>query len=374
MQTDRPGLTRRERIVYPPGMPETDLQQDPDGTSLEAQRLRSRLFAETRAFLSAAGYLEVDVPVLAPTLIPEGHLEVFETAFLHPYVDPPRRSPLYLTPSPEVYLKRLLAAGWPSLFAISRAFRNAEAVGPQHNPEFTMLEFYTRRARAEDSIPLMAGLLDHLLRSLEDELEAYRARRRRRPLPELLRGGAERLAAERAGVDELMRRHAGLPAGWAESMERLQAAARGVGVLPSEAESFESLFNRIFVHFVEPALPREGLCFVTDYPAAVPTLARDVEERPWSERWELYLCGLEVANCYTEETRPDRVAAFFHTEHAKKQSSLVPHPSDPAYPDLFGESSEPLSGVAVGMDRLLMAVLGAKEIKEVMVFPTRPVV
>jgi lysyl-tRNA synthetase class 2 len=167
-------------------------------------------------------------------------------------------------------------------------------------------------------------------------------------------------------VDALMREYAGLPGGWAEDEDILRAAA---GDIDPGREDFESLFNRLLVHYVEPRLPREGAVLLRDYPAGVPTLARKRGNSPWSERWELYLFGLEVANCYTEETDPEQVRAFFDSERRKKQSSVITHRIDAAYPAIFADVRDEVSGVAVGMDRLLMGLLGAEEIEEVLVFP-----
>ena len=339
--------------------------------SPEAQRLRSRLYQETRRFFLGAGYLEVEVPVLSDSLIPESHLEVFETRFMDTYREPPKESSLYLTPSPEVFLKRLLAAGWPSLFSLSRAFRNAESRGRNHNPEFTMLEFYTRDADYEDSIGVTDRWFAHLVRVLQAEVADYRNARRRAPDIANLSDSFTTVT-----LDELMQRYAGFHPGWAESRERLIAAARGVGIDPNPKESFESVFNRAFVHFVEPELVNWPAVVVRDYPAEIPTLARrksgqgDGAQSVWAERWELYLCGLEVANCYTEATHPDEVLAYFDSERQKTKSNLVAHPVDSEYPLLFGATTERISGVAVGMDRVLMALLGSTEIEEVLVFPT----
>jgi lysyl-tRNA synthetase class 2 len=339
--------------------------------SPEAQRLRSRVYQETRRFFQDAGYLEVEVPVLSDSLIPESHLEVFETTFVDTYRDPPHGSSLYLIPSPEVFLKRLLAEGWPSLFTLSRAFRNAESRGRHHNPEFTMLEFYTWDADYRDSIEVTERWITHLARVLGPEVASYREARRRAPGIAYLSDSFATVA-----VDELMQRFAGFPAEWAQSRERLIAAARAVGIDPDPDESFESVFNRTFVHFVEPELVDWPAVVVRDYPAEVPTLARrkgdhgEAVQSVWAERWELYLCGLEVANCYTEATHPDEVRTFFESERQKEQSNLIAHPVDSEYPLLLGAATEQVSGVAVGMDRVLMALLGATEIEEVLVFPT----
>lgn len=341
------------------------------GITPAGQRLRARLFQETRRFFEGEEYLEVDVPVLADSLIPEPHLEVFETHYVVPYEDPPQRRPLYLTPSPEVYLKRLLAEGWPSLFCLSRAFRNAESIGRLHNPEFTMLECYTRGADFGDSVEITERFLAYLLDRLRDEVVAYR-QERGRPGQEALDALQPPVVSHT--VDELMQRHAGALDGWAETRETMAATARAVGLEPAPEDSFERIFNHLFVQYVEPELAGDTAVLVTQYPAGVPTLAKRRENTPWSDRWELYLHGLEVANCYTEETRPIEVAGFFQSERVRKQSNFIVHPVDPGYPSLFDGTEEPISGVAIGMDRLLMAILGAKDMEEVMAFPSRVVV
>ncbi len=338
----------------------------------EAQKLRARLYAETRRFLSDAGYLEVEVPVLSDSLIPESHLEVFETRYIQPYTEPPTGTPLYLTPSPEVFLKRLLADGWPSLFSISRAFRNAESLGRRHNPEFTMLEFYTRNADYRDSVTIFRRFLDHLTGAMAPEINDYRRSRKREPLPLASRGehpGGLRWAEYT--VDALMRDRAGLPGGWAENEDVLAAAA---GDIDLSQETFESLFNRIFVRDVEPTIPRDQAAVLMDYPAEVPTLARNRPNSPWSERWELYLFGLEVANCYTEALSPREVRAFFDSERSKKTFNSIVHRIDDLYPELFADLQHDVSGVAVGMDRLLMGLLGTQEIEELMAFPVRSMI
>jgi lysyl-tRNA synthetase class 2 len=124
----------------------------------------------------------------------------------------------------------------------------------------------------------------------------------------------------------------------------------------------------LLVQFVEPELPTDRPVVLFDYPAAIPTLAADSPGTPWSERWELYLAGLEVANCYTEERDPQKVRSFMAAEGARKARGLVPHRVDESYHAIFGENFPYCSGVAMGADRLLMILLGEQSIKRVMPF------
>ena len=141
-------------------------------------KIRARLLQTVRSFFADRAYLEVDTPTLAPTLIPESHLEVFRTHFEHP--DREARE-LYLTPSPEVWIKRLLAEGCGSVFQLGKSFRNGESVDRLHQPEFTMLEYYTVDADYLDSIAVTEELMDTVIAALGDEVAAYRRQTRGAP-------------------------------------------------------------------------------------------------------------------------------------------------------------------------------------------------
>jgi lysyl-tRNA synthetase class 2 len=129
---------------------------------LELLRERARIIGETRDFFKRRGYLEVDTPLLAPDLIPESCLEVFETRRLPPPGSRREPEPLWLVPSPEIWMKKLLARHRVKLFQICKCFRNGESSGRFHSPEFTMLEYYTPGAGYMDSLALTEELLGNL--------------------------------------------------------------------------------------------------------------------------------------------------------------------------------------------------------------------
>ena len=126
----------------------------------ETLRARNILLAAIRSFFTEKNYLEVETPLLAPALIPESAIEVFRTRFENPYR--PARD-LYLIPSPELWMKRLVAAGYGNIFQICKAFRNAESLGRLHNPEFTILEYYTTGAGYMDSLTLTEDLFAYIV-------------------------------------------------------------------------------------------------------------------------------------------------------------------------------------------------------------------
>jgi len=330
---------------------------------IEALRERARIIRRARAFFDGRGYLELDTPILAPDLIPESCLEVFETRRILPSG---AEAPCWLVPSPEIWMKKVIARHRASAYQICKCFRNGESSGRLHSPEFTMLEYYTMGAGCMDSLDLTEELLARLSEGLECE---------------------GRMAPfERVTMDDAFRRHAGfgLFAAAAKPGE-LEAHARRLGLEPRPGEGAAALFDLIFVHAVEPALresPRPVA--LLEYPAFAPCLALPAAPKPGAggaaggpaggsaERWELYFRGIELANCFSEETDAGRVRAFFEGEaREKERRALVRHAVDGDYWKIFG-GPEPFprcSGVAMGMDRLIMALLGKSSIDAVLPFP-----
>jgi lysyl-tRNA synthetase class 2 len=339
-------------------------------------RARGFLASAVRAFFTEKDYLEVETPLLAPALIPEAAIEVFKTRFEHPYR--PARD-LYLTPSPELWMKRLLAAGLGNMFQLCKAFRNAESLGGLHNPEFTILEYYTVDADYMDCLAFTEELFSCLLHACAGK-PAFGARPAApsRAQPPFRRMSMAEAFWEYAGLDLeefAPRDDEEAP----RAAEALSARARAAGLPAGEAGSWEEAFQRIFVGRVEPALPRDRPLALLDYPRGVRCLARDIPGTPWNERWELYVDGIETANCFTEETEPQKLAAYFREQAARKEKALVPHAIDEEFPALYknargagpGRARDygTFSGVALGFDRLLMAFCGEASIGGVILFP-----
>ncbi|MCG8479383.1 MAG: elongation factor P--(R)-beta-lysine ligase, partial [Spirochaetales bacterium] len=278
---------------------------------------RARIVAALRTFFDTRGYLAVETPALCPTPIPEAHIDLFRTRLSaaegrrdgHGTADE-----LYLLPSPEYYLKRLLAEGVGNLYEIAHSFRNGESCGPHHASEFTMLEYYTVEADSEASLDLTRELL---------------AEAGVREPPEII-SMAEAWSAQ-CGID--LSASAGLESeGERRAVLAEAVAQQGLALSIRPEETWEDLFQRLFLTYIEPALPRDKAVFLTDYPAAIPTLARSIPGTPWADRWELYLGGVEVANCFGEETDPARIAAFFDRQSAEKRAlDREAHPTDPSF-------------------------------------------
>jgi lysyl-tRNA synthetase class 2 len=322
---------------------------------LRDRLLRSARFtAEIRRFFSEVGYTEVDTPCLSPFLIPEAAIEVFRAEYMSHASGP---LPLYLAPSPELWMKRLLAAGSGNIFQIARSFRNGDFGPRSHNPEFRLLEWYTVGAGYTDCVPTTERLFGRLLALRPGPADPSLS-------PPFLRMTMEEAFREYAGV--ALRECAETPSLVREG-ERLGL------VMPREA-TWEEAFHVVFLSVVEPRLPQERPLVLMDYPAAIPTTARTREGSLFAERWELYARGVEIANCYTEETDPARVRAFLAGEEERKRSALVPHPTDRGFAELFDRGFPPAAGVALGVDRLEMVMSGAGSLEGVILFPFSAIV
>jgi lysyl-tRNA synthetase class 2 len=326
---------------------------------LELLRERARIIREVRSFFDARSFLELDTPLLAPDLIPESCLEVFETARIVPSGGKTRKhAPYWLIPSPEIWMKRLIARHRISLYQICKCFRNGESTGHLHSPEFTMLEYYTMDADYRDSL----RITEELFLALDPDLPPHLR-------PPFLRITMEEAFARWAGLDLFAAADGG----------RLEDEARRLGLEPAPGLDQASLYDLIFIHAVEPALPRDRPVVIMDYPAFVPCLAKEGPGGKTRERWELYIRGVELANCYSEETGPEAVRRYFESEAAiKNKSALVPHGVDRNYWKTFlprqNRDGQELpfprcSGVAMGLDRLIMVLSGRSSIDGVLSFP-----
>jgi lysyl-tRNA synthetase class 2 len=317
---------------------------------------RSARFSRAiREHFSRAGYVEVETPVLSPFLIPEPAIEVFRTELLGSRGRP---TELYLAPSPELWMKRLIARGSGSIFQISRSFRNGDFDSPLHNPEFRLLEYYTVGGSYLDSIAVTESLFSHLLATAGPAAPA------------------ERLAPPflRLTMEEAFRRFAGIDLASCQDPPSMIAAAGAKGLAIAHDATWEQAFHIVFLTLVEPSLPREKPLVLLDYPALIATTARRKPNTPWAERWELYIQGVEVANCYTEETDLAALERLFVEETDRKRGCSVPHKIDRELPQLIASGPTECSGAALGVDRLEMLFFGESDFGGVIFFPLSTII
>jgi lysyl-tRNA synthetase class 2 len=178
----------------------------------------------------------------------------------------------------------------------------------------------------------------------------------------------------RLSVEEAFREFAGVDLFGAAAAGHLGEEARRLGLAPGNLDT-QTIYDLIFIHAVEPKLPKDTITALLNYPAFVPCLAKQSADGKTVERWEIYGRGIELANCYTEETRPEAVKRYFREEgDAKARTALVPHRIDGAYWKLFAAGPgkrpfPPCSGVAMGLDRLIMLLTGRTAIDTALPFP-----
>ena len=299
----------------------------------------------TRSFFLERGYLEVETPILAPCLIPEPAIEVFSTKFLG---SPGHATDLYLVPSPELWMKRLLAEGSGSLFQIAKCFRNSEVPSRYHSPEFTMLEWYTVGHNYKDSMVVIDDLLAFLCSQMMFEWEPT-------------------FPCDRMSMEEAFAEFACLDLNQLWQKDALFEAAKVFSTSIGIGDTWEVIFNTLFVSAVEPRLREYSGLILYDYPAAIPTLAKTSGHN--AERWELYLRGVEIANCYSEETSREKLELLFQREAERKQPCEVQPRADGQFPKIVGGRLPECSGAALGMDRLLMVLSGKDHLDCAVSFP-----
>ena len=323
---------------------------------------RSHIQAALRRRLENEGFVEVDPSILQVSPGNEAHLHAFATEALA--VDGAAAGRLYLHTSPEFACKKLLAAGERRLFTFAHVFRNRER-GARHHPEFTMLEWYRAGEPYETTIADAVAFL-------AEAAEATGAAR-------LVAGGIEvdpQAEPERVTLAEAFDRFAGIDllatvgSGGETDREALAAALRDAKIRVAEDDIWADLFSRVLVERIEPQLGRGRATVLCEYPVAEAALARPKPADPRvAERFELYACGVELANGFGELTDPVEQRRRFAAEMAEKER--VYGERYPLDEDFLAALAlmPPASGVAMGFDRLVMLATGASRIEQVLWAP-----
>ena len=317
---------------------------------------RSRIRAAAAGYFAQAGFTEVECGALQVSPGNEAHLHAFATTRQD---ETGGASPFYLHTSPEFACKKLLAAGETKIFDFARVYRNREA-GPLHAAEFTMLEWY-RTAEPYDAV--MADCIALCRLALDATTSSALTWRGRGCDP-----GAE---PERLTLIEAFARHAGIDLEAAlASTEALAQAARRIGVRVGDDDGWSDLFSRILVERIEPKLGEGRLTLLCDYPAAEAALARPLARDPrLAERFELYACGVELANGFGELTDAHEQRNRFMLEMAEKQRLYdETYPIDEDFLAALAVMPD-ASGCALGFDRLVMLATGATQINDVLWTP-----
>ena len=311
---------------------------------------RAEIIAQVRDFFTTRGYLEVETPKIVAYSGQEFNLEPFTTKLFDEKGD---EYCGYLITSPEFSCKKLLAAGAGNIFELGKCFRNNEPFGPDHNPEFTMLEWYNVGA----DYFLLMDTAEEMIRALGgDEL--------------FFRGARVNLASpwKKMTLVDAFKKYADIELKDCLYAPDLAAAGRAIGLRIGDNDDFEEIFNRIFVSRIEPALGPDPI-FLYDFPVELGALARPKKDDPrFAERVELYIAGLELMNGFSELNDPDEQKKRFLDEQNKRtRLGRKTHPIDPEFLKAL-ESMPECAGSALGVDRLVMLLTGANNIAEVLSF------
>lgn len=282
---------------------------------------RARIIQMIRAFFIDHGYLEVETPHRVPGNAPEG------------YIEPVPSGAWFLHTSPELSMKRLLAAHYPRLFQICRCWRKAER-GRRHLPEFTMLEWYRAQADYADLMGECEALLAMLAPSGTLRWQSKTID---------IRGPWERLSVA-------------------------EAFTRYTTTTPQQVLA-DGRFDEVIAFEIEPRLGRDKPVFLTDYPAELAALARKKPDDPQvAERFELYIAGVELANAFSELTDPiEQRRRFAREEELRRHAG---HPPYPVPEKFLAELTHmpPAAGIALGIDRLIMLLTDTESIDDVVAF------
>jgi lysyl-tRNA synthetase class 2 len=323
--------------------------------------MRGRIKAALRAWFEGQGFTEIEAGILVASPGNETHLHAFETALTGP--DGSVRT-LYLHTSPEFASKKLLAAGESRIFDFARVFRNRER-GRRHAPEFTMLEWY--RAREDYDVVIDDTLA--LLRLAADVAGADQLRHRDiacDPRAEAVRLTVADAFTHLAGIDLL----ATLSDAGEGDADALRLRARRGGIDVSDDDDWSDIFAKVLTLRIEPRLGIERPCVLYEYPVCEAALARvSPRDGRVAERFELYACGVELANGFGELTDPAQQRARFEIEMAKKARVYgLRYPLDEDFLAALAHMP-PASGVALGFDRLVMLATGAPNVDAVLWTP-----
>jgi lysyl-tRNA synthetase class 2 len=313
--------------------------------------LRSRIVSHIREYLTARDYLEVETPMLQ---------SIAGGATARPFVTHHNAlgEDLFLRIAPELYLKRLLVGGFEKVFEINRSFRN-EGIDTVHNPEFTMMELYEAYSDLDGMMVLTENLILDLVENVTGVSQVQMGERQidfKGPFAKIT-------------FDDAMRKYAGVGL---EDLRDDTLAHRKIqefGIHMDKSFEYANVVNEVFDKMVEPNFVDPT--FVYDYPVEISPLAkRMAEQQQKVQRFELFADGMELANAFTELNDPiDQEERFAQQAAAKAKGDDESQSMDFDYVRALQYGMPPAGGLGIGIDRLVMLLLGMESIREVILFP-----
>ena len=319
---------------------------------------RADMVKSVREFFDRRGYVEVETPALQLSPGMEPHLTAFETALGEPNGD---RQPVYLHTSPEFAMKKLLAAGMQRIFQLARVFRDGER-SPRHHPEFTMLEWYQTGAGwrdiAEEAAEFVRAACGPVVQRGDVSCDLSQ------PWEFL---SVQDAFARYAGIDLMATADHPLN----PDTDMLCMFADGLGIRTADTDTWEDIFFRIYLDRIEPQLGVGAATVLHSYPASLAALARlSPEDARVSDRFEIFICGLELANGYGELTDATEQRRRFAVMTAQRiAEGRTPYPVDEDFLAALENGIPDCAGIALGFDRLVMLAAGVERIEDVLWAP-----
>ena len=309
-----------------------------------------RVFLETKKlagiFLEKSGFTEIDSPLLSPKLIPESYLEVFETKNLFQK----NNQEMYLIPSPELFLKRLVVDGIGNCFSLGKSFRNNEPIEKKHSHEFTMLEFYRVNGDYFDIIDDVMNLLRFMAKKMFNKSQLEYQNRK-----------INLKSYEKITVAQAFKKYAEIDDIFDHEKFFKQAKSKGYRV---ENMDYTDVWSQIYGIEIEPNLGKNGkITFIYDYPSELAAITK-INELGIAERFEFYIEGIELGNCGNEGVIVEEYKNRFYKDiENRKKMGLIDCKPDIEFISVL-EKLPKCAGIAIGMDRLAMIFANVTSISD----------
>jgi len=313
-------------------------------------------------FMKKNGYLKTDVPVLSPALIPESYLEIFSTQFN--FLE--KKEDLYLTSSPEIYLKRLLAYGIGNCYYLGKAFRNSEPRSSWHLPEFTILEFYKLGINYLEMAEEVLKMLRFVNAQVKSQKSKVKNTSENSKVNDLFIYQKKKISFEKwekISVTDAFEKYTAITDKELFDHKLFFAKAKKKGY-KVENFSYEDIFSQIFVQEIEPRLGKNGYpTLIYDYPKELASLSKLNNDGKTAQRCEFYINGLEIGGFCTElNDYKEQEQRFIRESDKRKKNQMINHTIDKGFIEALKYDFGLCTGAGIGFERLTMVFAGVDSI------------
>ena len=320
--------------------------------------VREAVIDAIRSFFKGRGFHEAEVPLLLPTPSTEPFLEVFKTQLVD---DLGHKWEGFLPSSPEFALKKLLSAGSGSIFTITKSFRNGEGRSSRHNPEFTILEWYHTPGDYMTVAADFEELMRHVSRQVGGDGKTLTYLGKNYDI------GSE---WEKISVAQAFEKYAGIDTETMLDRDKLEVVSAQKGYVVDHNSTWEEIWNQIIANEIEPKLGVTGPTIMYDFPVSQAALAKKAKDSRFAERWEVYLAGYELGNCFSELTDWREQEARCKADLLeRKKLGKTEYPMDEDFIEALKLGMPETGGIAVGVDRLVALFANTPSIAETLFFP-----